>query len=216
MTMKRTIKSEDVTSLAVTTEGNQQEVVADVYTPLWRKPYAEQLQHKETSASLEDLLKIEDDLREYFCRGSGSATGLTSLYLHVSNTTHKCRHKDPYRLVFGAPHIEESCAHNKFRILPDTSFPFNREAEELVISAVQKTAGIDESTNLLHLGSGSGVQSLALARHVRRVVCLESSAAAVDDLEFNLQLNDITNVAVQDGPLHQPQDLPLRHKIAAS
>ncbi|XP_018021824.1 tRNA (uracil(54)-C(5))-methyltransferase homolog, partial [Hyalella azteca] len=42
-----------------TTEGNQHEVVADVYTPLWRKPYAEQLQHKETSASLV-LKKLKD------------------------------------------------------------------------------------------------------------------------------------------------------------
>lgn len=62
----------------------------------------------------------------------------------------------------------------------------------------------DRVQTALDLGTGCGIQALALARHAHTVIATDTSARALAFTRANATLNDVTNIVTRQGSLFDP------------
>jgi methylase of polypeptide subunit release factors len=74
-------------------------------------------------------------------------------------------------------------------------------APTLVLASLTVRNDIDSA---LDVGTGSGFQALAIARHARRVVACDINPRALRFTEFNAALNGIENIETREGSLFEP------------
>ena len=85
----------------------------------------------------------------------------------------------------GQRHYHEELAGARFRISGASFFQTNTPQAEKLIDLVRRSLHLQRSDLLLDAYAGVGTFAVALAPHVRGVIAVEESAAAVDDAKAN-------------------------------
>ncbi len=101
--------------------------------------------------------------------------------------------------VAGQPHLEEEFAGLRFQIGPETFFQVNTEQAEALLGSIVTTLQLEGTESLVDAYCGVGTMTLPLARHVRRVIGIESQSEAVQQAERNARLNQLENVEFRVG-----------------
>jgi len=141
----------------------------------------------------EGLFPMLDYLAEQF-------TYLTSLYYIVNDKQNDTISDLDLHLYKGEPYITEEMAPFreggkvvKFRIGPASFFQTNPAQAENLYRMAADFAGLHDDATVYDLYTGAGTIANYVAPYVKKVVGIESVAAAVEDAEANSALNGITN-----------------------
>ena len=106
---------------------------------------------------------------------------------------------DRPKLLSGNPFIEERMADLSLRVYPFSFFQPNPETAEELYGRIIAAAGIRGDERVLGLYSGAGAIELFLARHIREVTGVDSSAESISCARENAGLNSVGNaVFVRD------------------
>ncbi|KAH0625550.1 hypothetical protein JD844_015108 [Phrynosoma platyrhinos] len=166
-----------------------------------------------------ELTELQTSLAKYFTEGTGKDSGITSLYF-VEEGQKKSPNREDLTLehVAGDKYIYEDLLGLKFRISPHAFFQVNTEAAEVLYSAIQDWAQVNQETTVLDVCCGTGTIGISLAKQVKKVIGIELCQEAVEDAKVNAQLNELNNVEFYCGKAedlvpHLVNSLALRNSI---
>jgi len=103
------------------------------------------------------------------------------------------------RILWGRDHVVEQLGELKFKISATSFFQVNTAMAEKLQEQVLGFADLRGREQVVDAYCGVGAISLTLAGKARKVIGIESSAAAVADAWDNAELNNIRNVDFQVG-----------------
>jgi tRNA/tmRNA/rRNA uracil-C5-methylase (TrmA/RlmC/RlmD family) len=147
----------------------------------------------------EDSLEEEKGrLKEYFSKVA-EEMNIKSAYFQSLKTSRSSHDKDPFQLLFGETHLEESLLEKRFLISPESFFQVNTLAAEVLYESVLNELLLTKDMTVIDLGSGTGTMSVLTAPHVRRVIGIEQSQQSVNDAKKNASLNGIRNITFLNG-----------------
>jgi 23S rRNA (uracil1939-C5)-methyltransferase len=112
------------------------------------------------------------------------------------------------QVVWGDAYLVETLRGKTYQISPDSFFQVNRTVTEQLLSKIE--ALLPETiSQCLDLYAGVGLFSIALASRTQRMVAVESSSAALADLEANRTQNQCENLEILPGDVRHllQQDL---------
>lgn len=107
------------------------------------------------------------------------------------------------RCIAGVPYLLEKFAGLEFQVRPDTFFQVYTESAEALLQVIVQQLNLQGDEVLVDAYCGIGTLTLPLARAVRQVIGLEVQPQAVEQAQRNAQLNRITNVWFQVGPVER-------------
>ncbi|XP_018117661.1 tRNA (uracil-5-)-methyltransferase homolog A isoform X2 [Xenopus laevis] len=148
----------------------------------------------------EELTGLKTSLSDYFTKGLGKESGVTSLYF-VEEGQRKSPHLEdlPVEHIAGDQYIYEDLLGLSFRISPHAFFQVNTLAAEVLYSAIADWAQLDQDTTVLDVCCGTGTIGISLAKRVKKVVGIELCQEAIADAKANAQLNNLDNVEFRCG-----------------
>lgn len=98
----------------------------------------------------------------------------------------------------------ETCASIPLVVLPGVFNPTLFRTSDLIVGLLRQGL-VPEDSEILDLGSGSGILAIAAARHAQRVVAVDSNPQAVRCARTNAVLNQVEDrVEVREGDLFGP------------
>jgi 23S rRNA (uracil1939-C5)-methyltransferase len=97
------------------------------------------------------------------------------------------------RLLWGRPYLEEQLAGLTFRVSPRSFLQINTLQAEVLYEKIKEYAALTGEETVFDLYCGTGTIALYLAREAKKVIGVDTVAAAVADAVTNAQLNGITN-----------------------
>nr|AAI42551.1 LOC100101284 protein [Xenopus laevis] len=148
----------------------------------------------------EVLTELKASLSDYFTKGSGKESGVTSLYFVEEGQRKSPLLEDlPVEHVAGDQYIYEDLLGLSFRISPHAFFQVNTLAAEVLYSAIGDWAQLDQDTTVLDVCCGTGTIGISLAKKVKKVVGIELCQEAIADAKANAQLNNLDNVEFRCG-----------------
>jgi len=148
--------------------------------------------------SEEALEEEKGRMSNFFDKLSGDMN-ITSAYFQALRTSRSSHDKDPYQLLFGETHLEETLLEKKFLVSPESFFQVNTLAAEILYQTVIEELMLTKDMTLIDLGSGTGTFSVLAAPYVRRVIGIEQSKQAVEDARRNASLNAVRNITFING-----------------
>lgn len=149
--------------------------------------------------SPEELSREKQGLVEHFVRGPGQDCCLSSLYFQACRHS-RCTHAQaPFELLHGQPHFEEMLGGVRFRISPESFFQVNSPVATYMYDAVRQLLHLKPQDTLLDVCCGTGTIGLTLAPRLHSVFGMDVSTQAIEDANYNAQLNGISNVQYQVG-----------------
>ncbi|XP_053136325.1 tRNA (uracil-5-)-methyltransferase homolog A isoform X2 [Hemicordylus capensis] len=150
--------------------------------------------------SKEELIELQASLSKYFTEGLGKDSGITSLYF-VAEGQRKSPNREDLTLehIAGDKYIYEDLLGLKFRISPHAFFQVNTQAAEVLYSAIQDWAQVNQDTTVLDVCCGTGSIGISLAKEAKKVIGIELCQEAVEDAKANAQLNELNNVELHCG-----------------
>lgn len=95
--------------------------------------------------------------------------------------------------LWGRGYLEEKLGGLTFRISPQSFFQVNSSQAEILLEKVREYGQLTGEETVFDLYCGTGAIALYISRFARRVIGVESVAAAVEDARQNARLNGITN-----------------------
>jgi 23S rRNA (uracil1939-C5)-methyltransferase len=95
--------------------------------------------------------------------------------------------------IAGRDHVKEVFADLQWQLGADTFFQIYTEQAEALLKVILSELTLTGQEFLLDAYCGIGTFALPLAKHVKRVLGIESHTAAVTQAQLNAQLNHITN-----------------------
>jgi len=119
---------------------------------------------------------------------------IKSIYL---NKTGKYHHI--YNLLYGKKTIIENISGYNFNISPDSFFQVNTAGAEILFSTALKYAEFSGNEEMLDLYCGTGVGSILMAKHCKKITGVEILGDAVNDAKANANLNNAKNVEFIQG-----------------
>ncbi|KAK8863803.1 hypothetical protein M9Y10_011493 [Tritrichomonas musculus] len=99
----------------------------------------------------------------------------------------------PNRVLLGTPTITEQIGDYKFIIHPFAPFPYNLTMISNIMEKIVSMAGLDNSTILVDVGCGVGVQCIYLSSKVKRTVGFDTNEHLINSSMQNKDQNDIKN-----------------------
>ncbi len=96
--------------------------------------------------------------------------------------------------IVGRDHVKEVFADLQWQLGADTFFQIYTEQAEVLLKVIQDHLTLTGQEFLLDAYCGIGTFALPLAKHVKKVLGIESHTASVAQAQFNAQLNHIINV----------------------
>lgn len=94
---------------------------------------------------------------------------------------------------YGRGYIYEKLGNCMYKISPKSFFQTNSYQAQNLYKVVQEFAGLEPHHTLYDLYTGTGSIALYLAHQCAQVIGIEEVQAAIDDANFNTQLNGISN-----------------------
>lgn len=104
------------------------------------------------------------------------------------------------RLIWGAPHLEESLLGLRLRVSPGSFLQVNPRQTEALYRIVLETASIQANERVLDIYCGIGSLTLLAARRALMATGIESQPAAVHDARQNAAANGVRNARFECGP----------------
>ncbi|CAN9513551.1 unnamed protein product [Ophioblennius macclurei] len=148
----------------------------------------------------EELDALKNSMKDFFTKGDGKDSGLTSLYFVREGQRTSPNPEDlPCELVSGQSCIQENMLGLSFRISPHSFFQVNTGAAEVLYSAVGEWAQLDQDSTVLDVCCGTGTIGISLAKRVKKVIGIELCQEAVEDAKVNAAFNGLTNVEFHCG-----------------
>lgn len=141
----------------------------------------------------EELIKLKDDLKDYFVSGDGKGCNVTSLYFQkfieklVGVPLPEMEH------LYGKTHLEEHMLDLVFHLSPTSYFQVNTKGAEVLYSAIMELVQPNENTTVLDLCCGTGGIGLCIAKKCGQVFGIEYLSQNIEDAKFNAERNEITN-----------------------
>jgi 23S rRNA (uracil1939-C5)-methyltransferase len=105
------------------------------------------------------------------------------------------------RCIAGRPYLNEEFAGLQFQVRPDTFFQVYTESAEALLQVIRSQLNPQGDEVLVDAYCGIGTLTLPLAQALHQVIGLEVQPEAVEQGQLNAQLNEITNVTFQVGPV---------------
>ena len=124
---------------------------------------------------------------------------LTSLFIGQNTDRTNVILGSGFRKAYGQDHIEEIILGLRFRISPASFFQVNPYQTGILYQEVLHAASLHGTETVLDLYCGTGSISLLLAQAARRVIGVETVAAAIEDARLNAQANQVTDVEFHVG-----------------
>ena len=126
-----------------------------------------------------------------------------NLLTHVDNIVSICLsiHKkrgnfilgDKFAHIYGPGYIEDELCGLRFRLSPRSFYQVNRDQAQQLYAAAIAQAGLTGQETALDLYCGTGTITLALSRHVKKVIGVEIIPQAIEDAKDNAKRNGIEN-----------------------
>lgn len=107
---------------------------------------------------------------------------------------------DEYRLLAGAPSMEERLCGLTFKVSPASFFQVNPAQAENLYAKALSFAELKGDETVLDAYCGVGTLSLLFAKHAKKVIGVESVAQAIRDAQENSRLNGIQSVSFVCAP----------------
>lgn len=134
-----------------------------------------------------------------------------SLYFHASRHTRSTKTGEPYYHLAGQETISQQLFDKHFNISPSTFFQVNSAAAEVlyrnvmteVVGSTVNKGKEKRKTILLDLCCGTGCLATLLARHVGKVIGIDSSATAIEDAKRNAADNRVRNIEFIHGSVEE-------------
>ena len=98
-----------------------------------------------------------------------------------------------FKTLAGKPYIEERLCSTRFKISPASFFQVNPPQAEQLYQTALNLCRLTGSETLFDAYCGVGTLSLILAPHVKKVIGVDCTAAAISDAKENATLNGIEN-----------------------
>ncbi|MCX7611336.1 MAG: 23S rRNA (uracil(1939)-C(5))-methyltransferase RlmD [Ignavibacterium sp.] len=131
----------------------------------------------------------------------GYANALSEKFSQVSTLVNNINKKlssvstgDYEKVIFGSGFIYDYIGKYKFRISSNSFFQTNTSQAEKLYQTAVDFAEFNGNEIVYDLYSGAGTITLFISDFVKELYAFESVNSAVEDAEFNAQLNNVTNV----------------------
>lgn len=185
----------------------------------WRRIHIrsnEQQQHMITTVmhpqdlSQQELDEEMDRLKSYF----SDDPQLYSLFFHTSLHTRSTHtNTGRYYHLHGDTTITETLFGKQFVISPESFFQINTSAAEVLYRVIMTEIDARKRTTVLDLCCGTGALSVLLSDHVKEVIAIDSSPAAIEDAKRNAELNNCSNIQFHTGTVEDilPQLIDRTH-----
>lgn len=111
-------------------------------------------------------------------------------------------HRQAPQVVWGEAYLVETLRGKTYQISPDSFFQVNRSITERLLSEIEVLLP-ETMSQCLDLYAGVGLFSIALASRTQRMVAVESSSAALADLEANQARNQCENLEILPGDVRR-------------
>lgn len=147
-----------------------------------------------------DFLKEKQALLQYL---QARLPALESVYLNINRARTNAIFGDDYRLLFGAPQIEEVLGGRRFALGPASFLQVNHVQTEQLYACAKAYLGLRGQAHVVDAYCGIGTISLLVSGDAKEVVGIESVPAAVEDAARNAQQNGIGNVRFLCGAAEQ-------------
>ncbi len=132
--------------------------------------------------------KLEDILKE-------KHPEIVGCYLNINQEKTNVICSDDYRLLFGAPYLEDTLAGVTLSLSPASFYQVNHAAAELLYAEAKRLADLKGTESLLDLYAGVGSIGLSMADKVRELVGVEIVPSAVECAKENARKNGIENAS---------------------
>ncbi|XP_070189874.1 tRNA (uracil-5-)-methyltransferase homolog B-like isoform X2 [Littorina saxatilis] len=141
--------------------------------------------------------EAKEELRSYYSSGLQMLHGVHSLFMRVRRRGNKTHHHQYH--ICGDTHIYEEVLGYKFRISPEAFFQLNTPGAEVLYSVVQNLFKDRNVEMVLDIGCGTGTIGVVTSSLVNRVIGLDVIKQAIEDAEFNADLNGVSNASFHVG-----------------
>lgn len=145
-----------------------------------------------TSPSVPHLDELKQSLLEAF-------QDLTSLVLNINDqVTNRVLGRQNINL-YGDGYIVDSIGEIQYRISPHSFYQVNPEQTKVIYDKVLELADFKGDETVLDLYCGAGSIALYVAQQVKEVIGVEVVPQAIEDANFNKELNQIQNASFHLG-----------------
>ncbi len=124
---------------------------------------------------------------------------LTSVYYVLNKKMNDSTHDLPFVPYKGEKTIVEQLGHIKYKIGPKSFFQTNTYQANLLYDQIVELADLKGDELVYDLYTGLGSIALYIADKCAKVVGIEEVAPAIDDANYNKELNDVHNAEFEVG-----------------
>lgn len=103
------------------------------------------------------------------------------------------------KVIWGDPYLMDSIGHLSYAISPGSFFQVNPVQTKVLYDLVREKMPLSGTETVLDLYCGAGTIGLYLASQAKKVIGVETFAAAVEDARYNAKLNGISNASFYVG-----------------
>ncbi len=119
---------------------------------------------------------------------------IKSIYLNKTG-----KHHSFYDFLLGKKTIIENISGYNFNLSPDSFFQVNTIGAEILFNTAIKYAELTGNEEVLDLYCGTGVSTILMAQHCKKITGVEILKNAVNDAKANASLNNVKNVEFVQG-----------------
>lgn len=101
--------------------------------------------------------------------------------------------------LYGKKTITENIGGYSFNLSPDSFFQVNTTGAEILFAAALKYANLTGIEEVLDLYCGTGVSTILMAQHCKKITGVEILKNAVNDANTNASLNNVKNIEFVQG-----------------
>lgn len=126
-------------------------------------------------------------------------TKITTLIINVNSAKSNTILGDRNIVLYGNGFIVDNIFDKKFKVSPHSFFQVNPKQTEIMYGLVKEFGGFKGDELVFDLYCGAGTISLTIADSVKEVIGVEIVPQAIEDANYNKELNNIKNAKFIEG-----------------
>ncbi|XP_055625301.1 tRNA (uracil-5-)-methyltransferase homolog A [Toxorhynchites rutilus septentrionalis] len=145
------------------------------------------------SLSKEELQELKDSLVQCFSTEKAKEIGISSIYFEPMEKRMPGQNVNSVEHLYGETHIVDVIHGLQFRISPLAFFQINTPSAEVLYQCAIDMAQPSKQTSILDICCGTGTIGLCFAKHCKQVLGVEIIPQAIEDAQYNADLNKVDN-----------------------
>lgn len=145
------------------------------------------------SLNEEELQELKTTLIECFTSEKANEIGISSIYFERMEKRMPGQNINSVEHLHGETHIVDVILGLKFRISPLAFFQINTPSAEVLYQCAIDMAQPTKQTSVLDICCGTGTIGLCFAKHCKQVLGVEIIPQAIEDAQYNADLNKVDN-----------------------